>query len=184
MAAIVAVESGWRPYAIDDDDAHRSYYPGTRAEAIAIARSLERAGHNFDVGLAQVNSANFAAYGLSTEAAFDPCANLRAGSRILVDAFRQAQSWLGGTPAANEQRILLHALSIYNSGSPVQALEYARRVVSAARDAGRMQNPVTARGAKRVVRGFTTAPEPAATVASTFRTAPISLERTARDAGL
>jgi hypothetical protein len=37
-----------------------------------------------DVGLAQVNSANFGWLGLTKQTAMDPCANLRAGARVLL----------------------------------------------------------------------------------------------------
>src|SRR5205085_9492102 len=46
-------------------------------------------------GLGQVNRYNLARYGLSTYAlAFDPCANLRAGSRILAECYgRSGSDW-------------------------------------------------------------------------------------------
>jgi type IV secretion system protein VirB1 len=37
-----------------------------------------------DVGLAQVNSANFARLGLTLQTALDPCRNLAAGARVLL----------------------------------------------------------------------------------------------------
>jgi soluble lytic murein transglycosylase-like protein len=37
-----------------------------------------------DVGLAQVNSANFGWLGLTLETALDPCRNLAAGARVLL----------------------------------------------------------------------------------------------------
>lgn len=41
------------------------------------------ANGSIDVGLAQVNSSNFAWLGLTAETAFDPCRNLAAGARVL-----------------------------------------------------------------------------------------------------
>jgi type IV secretion system protein VirB1 len=131
MAAIVAVESGGHPYAIADDDAHRSYYPQTLAGAVALADRLRLLGHSFDAGVAQINSANFRAYGLTTSSVFEPCTNLRAGGAILTAAYRRVQAGARFEPDA-QRKALFDAFSIYNSGSPTAAPGYARRVFAAA----------------------------------------------------
>jgi hypothetical protein len=140
MAAIVSVESGGNPYAIDDDDAHKSYMLGSRDDAVRIANNLVAIGHNFDAGIAQINSANFAAEGLTTDSVFDVCKNLHAGADILGSAYSRtsATQWLGHAPTtlaeshAQEQLALYHAFSTYNSGDPLRSLAYARSVVAAA----------------------------------------------------
>jgi hypothetical protein len=50
-------------------------------DPIAIHRN---ANGTVDVGLAQVNSANFAWLGLTLQTALDPCRNLAAGARVLL----------------------------------------------------------------------------------------------------
>jgi type IV secretion system protein VirB1 len=58
MSAVVAYESGARPYAIGDNTSRRSYFPADRDDALELASDLTRAGHDIDVGYAQVNVAN------------------------------------------------------------------------------------------------------------------------------
>jgi hypothetical protein len=85
MAAIVAVESAGWPYAINDNTTRRSYRPRTRMQALRIAESAIRAHHSVDVGIAQVNSGNFAAFHVDADEMLEPCANLRVGSAILAN---------------------------------------------------------------------------------------------------
>ncbi|MBD5634991.1 MAG: lytic transglycosylase, partial [Candidatus Eremiobacteraeota bacterium] len=54
MAAIVAVESGGWPYAVNDNTVRRSYRPGSKADALRIANSALREGHSVDGGISQV----------------------------------------------------------------------------------------------------------------------------------
>lgn len=142
MSAVVRNESGANPFAIGVVGGHLARQPRTQAEAEATAAALERAGWNYSVGLAQVNRANFARYGLAGGAAFDPCANLRAGSEILADCYRRASITTG--PG---QRALRHALSCYYSGNPQRGFKteqdgtsYVQRVVAQAQPAGRQDS--------------------------------------------
>jgi type IV secretion system protein VirB1 len=127
MAAIVSVESGGQPLAIYDNDSHRSYAFADRGQATATATQLLAAGHNVDLGLAQINSGNLAALGLTANNVFDPCTNLRAGASILRRAYASATQRFGPGQIA-----LRHALSAYNSGSLFAAPQYVRRVAAAA----------------------------------------------------
>jgi type IV secretion system protein VirB1 len=122
MSAVVLYESGARPFAIGDNTARRSYFPTERADAVALARRLLGAGHNIDVGYAQVNSANFAAYGLDARSALDPCTNLAAGSRLLQRAYVDARRRYGAGDA------LVRALSAYNTGNYWAGMSYVRNV--------------------------------------------------------
>jgi type IV secretion system protein VirB1 len=143
MAAIVSVESSGNPYAIDDDDTHTTYMPTSEPEAVLIIRRLVAEGHNFDAGIAQINSSNFLQEHLNLETVFDPCRNLAAGSDILTSAYGQAKKtlWIGHAPRslfeahAQEQLALYHAFSTYNSGDPQKSLAYADTVVAAANGA-------------------------------------------------
>jgi len=128
MIALIAYESAVNPLAIDDNTGLRSYTPRSRALAEAIATRLLAAGHQIDVGYAQLDSLNFAGFGLDVHSAFDPCRNVAAGGTLLLSAYAAAVHRYGRRAAS-----LAHALSAYNSGSQNGALRYARRVMATAR---------------------------------------------------
>lgn len=111
MAALVAQESGGDPYALDDDSTHIVYHPVSYAGAARLAAQLIDAGHSVDLGLAQVNSLWLAPLRLTAAELLEPCENLRAGSLILLRAWRAAGT---GTLAKR----LSSALAIYHSGEP------------------------------------------------------------------
>ena len=127
MSAIVAYESGGRPYAIGDNSTRRSYFPGDRASATRLAARLVGAGHDIDVGYAQLNIANVRAYGLDLARAFDPCTNIATGARILRADYAGAARRFG--PG---QHALASALSAYNTGGYFAGLGYARGVYAMA----------------------------------------------------
>lgn len=112
MQRIVQVESGYNPYAIGVVGSKLEKQPTTLEEGIATAKKLEAKGFNYSVGLAQVNKKNFGAYGLSIETAFEPCANLRAGSQILLACYERAYRI-----TSHEQYALRDAFSCYYSGN-------------------------------------------------------------------
>ena len=94
MRHVVRVESGGNPYAIGVVRGRLVRQPRKLDEAVATAQMLEQKGFNFSLGLAQVNRYNLARYKLQSYAqAFDPCANLLAGSHILKECFDRAQDW-------------------------------------------------------------------------------------------
>jgi type IV secretion system protein VirB1 len=86
---------------------------------------LEANGYNYSLGIVQVNRKNLPIYGLTLEAAFDPCANLRVGGAILEDCYRRAAP----SPSA-----LTDAFSCYYTGrfSAGYRLGYVSRVQQAA----------------------------------------------------
>lgn len=116
VIAHALTESGLRPYLIHDNTTRQSFSSDTAARAAALADRLVKAGHSVDAGLMQVNSANWPAYGLTTETAFDPQANICAGARILGEAF------------AIERR----AACRYNTGRPNCSNGYPEMVERAA----------------------------------------------------
>jgi type IV secretion system protein VirB1 len=127
MSAIVFYESAARANAIGDNTARRAYFPFRRDEAERLAMRLLSAGHNIDVGYAQINSGNFRRFGLDVDRALEPCTNLSMGARILQDAYAEAARTYGpGQPA------LAHALSAYNTGGFWAGLGYARNVYATA----------------------------------------------------
>lgn len=120
MRHVVNVESGHNPYAIGVVDGRLERQPRNLREAVATARMLEERGRNYSLGAAQVNRANLKKTGLDTyERAFDYCANLTAGSKILSGCFQRAgHDWS-------------KAFSCYYSGNFVTGFKhgYVQRVV-------------------------------------------------------
>ncbi|WMY09527.1 lytic transglycosylase domain-containing protein [Paraburkholderia phenoliruptrix] len=134
MAAIVRTESGFNPYAIGVVRGRLVRQPLSLAEAVATARALEADGWNFSVGLAQVNRANWAAYGLNEQSAFDPCRNLAAGASVLERCFTAARA--ARTDGWRDPQAALRAgLSCYASGnfSTGYRTGYVQRVADNAR---------------------------------------------------
>lgn len=112
LLAVARAESALDPFAIgvNGPKAPRTA-ARSAAEAVATARGLLRAGHDLDLGLAQINVRNLSRLGLSLEGAFDPCRNLAAGARVLRDGYARGVARHGPGQSA------LHvALSYYNTG--------------------------------------------------------------------
>lgn len=94
MHHVVQVESSYNPYAIGVVGGRLLRQPRNLPEAVSTARMLEQRGYNFSLGLAQVNRYNMAGYGLASyEEAFQACANLQAGSRILAECYNRSRDW-------------------------------------------------------------------------------------------
>ena len=127
LAAIVQVESGGNPWVLWDNTAHHGYHPKTRKVAERILRVLMAEGHQVDVGIAQVDTENFAPYGLNPGNAFDACTNLRVGADILTTDYRKAAATYGPGQTA-----LYHAFEAYNSGHLHGDAVYANCILSAA----------------------------------------------------
>jgi type IV secretion system protein VirB1 len=90
MAHVVHVESSQNPYAIGVVGGRLQRQPRSLAEAVATVEMLERGGHNYSVGLAQVNRSNFSRFGIEVpEQAFDACINLRTGAQILAECLQR-----------------------------------------------------------------------------------------------
>lgn len=126
LNAIVRTESGFNPLAIAVVGG-KVRQPETLQEAVFIATELATKQKSFSVGLAQINSANFHALGVTAEELFDPCTNLRAASVILGKCYER-MSAEGKDPA----RALSDALSCYYSGNASTGYEhgYVDRVIS------------------------------------------------------
>jgi len=124
--ALLGVESGLNPHAIGVVGGRLERQPVNRSEAMATAQALRDGGWNFSVGLAQINLHNLERLGLTLRSAFDPCINLAAMQRILVECFDRAVS-----AGRQEQPALRDALSCYYSGDFVTGFRhgYVRRVV-------------------------------------------------------
>lgn len=127
MAAIVRVESGGNPLAMWNDSTRSMVIPGSRNQAIRYLRQAMAAGQRVDVGLAQVDTGNFVAFGLTPRNAFAACANLRAGGAILRMDWQQALN-----SGYRGQQALYHAFEAYNSGRLRGDARYANRILGAA----------------------------------------------------
>ena len=127
IAAIVKVESGGNPWAINDNTTRRTFGARTYREAVGIASNLVRIGHSVDMGLTQVNSRNLARVGMTIGEVLEPCRNLMAAARILTDCYLLAAARYG-----EGQGALVHALGCYNTGSLYAGKRYVARVLAAA----------------------------------------------------
>ncbi|WP_116521408.1 lytic transglycosylase domain-containing protein [Achromobacter insuavis] len=113
LAAVVRHESGFDPLAIGiNSNPPRTLRPKTRQDATAQARQLIARGVDFDAGYGQINVRNWERLGLTAETIFDPCANLNAAQRLLVDCYQHAiKAHPPGQPA------LYATFSCYNTGN-------------------------------------------------------------------
>jgi type IV secretion system protein VirB1 len=141
-AAVIAVESAGDAWVLHDDNDDRVYHPRSYDEAVALAnalishnsRTLGKSDRGVDVGMAQINSLNFASFNVDAATMLRPCANLAVSSHMLSRNFAEQ---LNSTPvlsldpsmrlaAANDR-----TLQVYNSGRPTGDEAYARRVMHA-----------------------------------------------------
>lgn len=127
IAAIVKVESGGNPWAINVNTSARRWRANSYREAVQIVKALIAAGHSVDIGLAQINSRNLRRIGMTVEEVFEPCRNLMAASSILKQCYLPASEKYG-----HGQRALVHALSCYNTGSMYAGRRYVQRILAAA----------------------------------------------------
>lgn len=125
MQHVVRVESASNPFAIGVVGAHLERQPSNLPEALATVHMLEDQGYNFSLGVAQVNRYNLAKYGLTSyELAFDTCANLSAGARILSECYSLAGGDWG------------KSFSCYYSGNLTKGFEdgYVQKVFDSMQD--------------------------------------------------
>lgn len=112
MATLVQTESSNNPLAIGVVGMTLAEQPKTKAEAITTATALLKGGATIAVGLSQINTRNLESLGLTLDAAFDSCPNLKGGAQILQGCYQRAVNEFGeGQPA------LQAALSCYYSNN-------------------------------------------------------------------
>jgi type IV secretion system protein VirB1 len=140
QAAVVAVESSGDAWALHDDNDGRVYRPRSFPEALAtadflIANNQGRYGvrdAGVDVGVAQINSNNFAALGVDAGWMLHPCANLRVSSRMLAAAYRTQYALLVDVANPHRDRLAMRrALQVYNSGRSYGDEQYVKNVIVA-----------------------------------------------------
>jgi type IV secretion system protein VirB1 len=131
LMSIAKTESAFQALTINDNTTGTSGVPANLDVALQIASQLLAAGHSVDLGIMQINSANFAKVGLTAASAFDPCQSIAAAAMILSD------SYAGGETHAAQQAALRVALSRYNTGDGQRGFDngYVHKVELAARHA-------------------------------------------------
>lgn len=130
LSAVVRHESGFNPLIIGvNGKPHRTIRPATEQEAIQTAHQLIRDGTDFDVGYGQINVRNWKWLGVTPETIFNPCVNLQAAQRVLVDCYQRAAKVY---PAG--QNALYAAFSCYNTGNFERGFSngYVNKVIAGA----------------------------------------------------
>jgi type IV secretion system protein VirB1 len=136
VVPLVVTESGGDDLSINVNRGPR-VRASTVAEGAALVRRYMAAGYTVDVGLAQVNSANFARLGVTVEQAFEPCTNLRLASSMLQEGYGLASRHYSGLDAISA------TYSLYNTGTLTRGFRngYVGRVWSAASGMGSIAVP-------------------------------------------
>lgn len=125
VSAIIQTESRGQPLALNVNGAKQPARPKNTADAIATAQRYVAAGYSVDLGLGQINSRNMRRLGLTWDTVFDPCTNIAALGRVLLENFRSVAD------GRHPQTALRLALSMYNTGSPSRGFRngYVAKVV-------------------------------------------------------
>jgi Transglycosylase SLT domain len=106
IVAEATVESGLDPLSIHDNATGRTFHPATVEEAMQIAKRLDVAGGNYDVGLMQINRGNFDWLHLTLAGAFDPRRSIEAGAAVMVAMSRYNTGNLRGFENGYVGRVL------------------------------------------------------------------------------
>ena len=140
QAALVTVESSGEAFALHDNNTNQSYFPTDYGAAVTLTERLIRqdasrfgtANSGIDVGIAQIDTNNFASFGLTPALALDPCMNLRVGSLMLTTAYNREYASLPGIATSQRQQLALsRALQRYNSGKPTGDQQYVAKILLA-----------------------------------------------------
>lgn len=161
VVPLIVTESGGDDLAINVNRGPR-VRAGSIAEGAALVRRYIAQGYTVDVGLAQINSANFARLGVSVEQAFDPCTNLHLASLLLQEGYGLASRHYSGLDAISA------AYSLYNTGTLTRGFRngYVGRVWSAASGMGTIQAAPPNPNAFAVTAAATSAAKPASSADS------------------
>jgi type IV secretion system protein VirB1 len=135
--AIIEVESGGHSLAIHDNISRSSFRPSTKEEAVRIASDLIRKGHSVDMGLMQINSQHLRKKDLDLEQLFEPCYNIKTGTKILAEFYNHHRR---NNPQEPDDIILLKALSSYNTGTPYNGKSYVNKILKRTGYAGIKDN--------------------------------------------
>lgn len=112
VMAVIRVESAGNYLAIGVNGSLKLRKAQNPKDAAQLAQYAISKGYSVDVGLMQINSNNIRRFGLGLEEAFNPCTNIRLGTKILSSNYSNAVDYHG-----EGQGALKAALSAYNTGS-------------------------------------------------------------------
>jgi len=136
--AIIEVESKGNPLAIHDNDTRITYAPSSRANALEIATKLLSRHHSIDIGLMQINSWHLRKKKIDCDSLFDPCFNIRTGTKILAAFYRKHRE---KSPSDPPDLTLLKSLSSYNTGTPYKGSRYVTKILKKARNIDHVPTP-------------------------------------------
>lgn len=122
-AAIMRIESGFNPLAINNNTLGRSYFPATRPEAETMASDFLAKGNELAVGFMQVHTQWLSRLGLKVSQLFEPCTNIRVGTYILKTNYEECQM-----RGLTGQKAMDCALTAYWSGRYVPGSKYVDMV--------------------------------------------------------
>lgn len=129
IAAVVSIESGFRPFAIRiNTDRPLAEQPKTRAEAIETATTLIAEGHDIDLGLGGINSGNLGRLGLSVSDTFDFCLNIKASAALLEGYYQIALQ--GGATTAQAEAVMLRSYFGNGDASIGEMVGYDKKVLA------------------------------------------------------
>jgi type IV secretion system protein VirB1 len=132
IVAEATVESGLDPLAIHDNTTGRTFHPATVEEALQIATRLDAAGGNYDVGLMQINRANFDWLHLTLAGALDPRRSIEAGAAVMVSMSRYNTGNLRGFENGYVEKVLVASQRLNGTPVPRTPVPGATSVMSAA----------------------------------------------------
>lgn len=112
VMAVIRVESAGNYLAIGVNGNLKLRKAQNPKDAAQLAQYAISKGYSVDIGLMQINSNNIRRFGISLEEAFNPCTNIRLGTKILSSNYSNAVDYHG-----EGQGALRAALSAYNTGS-------------------------------------------------------------------
>lgn len=112
VMAVIRVESAGNYLAIGVNGKLKLRKAQNPKDAAQLAQYAISKGYSVDMGLMQINSNNARRFGISLEEVFNPCTNIRLGTKILSNNYSNAVDYHG-----EGQGALKAALSAYNTGS-------------------------------------------------------------------
>jgi len=117
LSAIVGVESGFNPYAVNIEG--KTITANDKSKAVkTIKEALNQGVTNIDIGIAQINYRWHKNNFKNIEEMLNPTANIEYAARLLSSLFKQHGTW---------HKAIRH----YHSANPDHYRQYSRKVVIA-----------------------------------------------------
>ncbi len=129
IVPLVLTESGGEPLQINVNKGPR-VRARTVPEGAALVRRYIAAGYTVDVGLAQINSANFTRLGVTIESVFEPCNNLRLASVSLPAAPAMGRSSCSDASTVRVRICAIQALRVWPWAAATRSISAIRSSLS------------------------------------------------------